>query len=135
MNHEKSKRRTRPPLADALHDDDGVDPRKYLDRRQRKEGEDRKLLMLCSQVAVCLGLSLEGELNDPRLEGIHLESVTPAPDASRLEVLIGIPQEADSAEVLAALNGAAARLRVEVAAVIHRKKAPQLAFRLLRDAP
>jgi hypothetical protein len=67
------------------------------------------------------------------LRDLGVVSVQPAPDESRLLVTVGptLPGPCEPAEVSARLQKALGKLRSEVAATIHRKKVPELAFRVL----
>src|SRR5262249_61660126 len=112
--------------------EDGLDP-----RYDRPAGQDkvpnRKALQLCSQVAETLSGVLAGELGDDVLRDLLVESVTPAPNSSRLLVTLrpapGAPAP-DPAVVAGRLDRARDRLRAEVAAAVHRRRAPDLTFRL-----
>lgn len=87
-----------------------------------------KDLQVCRQVFDALSLALS-ELNDPILEELILESVTPAPNATRVQVLF-VPSRdgVDLDAAKARLEEIAGDLRMEVAAEVTRKKAPELAF-------
>lgn len=82
-----------------------------------------------------LSLAL-GELDDPLLEELILESVTPAPNSSRVQVLF-VPSndKVDVSAALARLEEIAGELRTEVAAEVTRKKAPELVFRIVPRMP
>jgi ribosome-binding factor A len=75
---------------------------------------------------------------DAVLRDVSIVSVTPAPDASRLLVTVAGPSSASAghddagADLLARLDSARGYLRSEVAASIHRKRAPELAFSLAK---
>ncbi len=96
-------------------------------RKSHKQGQ------LCSQVAQAISLTL-GDSTDPRLHDLAVQSVMPAPDGSRLLVIV-VPSEGaelDSLDdILGALEGARTWLRRQVAAEIHRKRAPDLIFQVL----
>jgi ribosome-binding factor A len=95
--------------------------------------KSHKQQQLCSQVAQAISLSL-GDSTDHRLHDLVVQSVVPAPDGSRLLVIVA-PSEAvglDSLdEILGTLEGAHAWLRRQVAAEIRRKRAPDLVFQVL----
>jgi ribosome-binding factor A len=127
-----SRRFSRKPPADLCSEwtaDDGTDPRFSRERPQGKVS-NRKALQLCRQVERALSVLLEGEI----LRELTVQSVVPAPDSRRLLVMFVYhgPESVASADVLAALHGYSARLRGEVAASIHRRKTPELSFRVLR---
>lgn len=91
----------------------------------------RKVQQLCRQVHRALMYVIPGELADPLLQELLVEAVRPAPDASRLLVILTTARSADEAEqILARLEQVRARLRAEAAAAICRKRAPELAFQL-----
>jgi ribosome-binding factor A len=121
----------KPPaeLCAELTAEDGIDPR-FLPRGTPGRVTNRKALQLCRQVERALSVALEGDV----LRDLTVQSVLPAPDSSRLLVSFshhgGEPVE--SADVLAALDEARAKLRGAIAAAIHRKKTPELAFHVVR---
>jgi ribosome-binding factor A len=93
----------------------------------------RKALQLCAQVMRTLNSVLVGEA-DPVLRDLLVAEVVPAPDTRRLLVSVVLTPSAaenDPVEVLNHLHQAQGHLRSEVAAVITRKKAPELSFRVL----
>jgi ribosome-binding factor A len=108
---------------------DGIDPRLAPKRPQGKVA-NRKTLQLCRQVERILSGILEGEV----LRDLSVHSVLPAPDSSRLlaTVVFHGRETVATPDILAALQQAHARLRGEVALAIHRKKTPELTFRVLR---
>lgn len=130
-------KRTRRQLLDycgELHEDDAVDPRDYFKEKRSLGQQGRKSKQLCRQVAETLDLVLSGECRDERLQSLHVLSVEPAPDASRLLVTVesDLPaDEFDHGAILDALASQTGRLRTEIAQSIHRKKVPSLVFNLL----
>ncbi len=120
---------------DAVGPEDGVDPR--YEFRGGSKVSNRKALQLCGQVAEVLHSLFAGECGDDVLRDLLVESVVPAPNTSRLLVTVRQCTSATATapeEVLARLAVAQGLLRSEVAAAIHRRKAPELTFRLI-DAP
>ena len=106
--------------------DDGLDPRDFL-RAPKPRVPNRKALQLCGQVA----RALDGVLRtcgDDVLRDLTVASVVPAPNAGRLLVTVSGPVEAGRA--LEHLRRAAGLLRSEVAAAVHRRRAPELTFRV-----
>jgi ribosome-binding factor A len=127
-----SRRISRKPpvgLCSAWGADDGIDPRLVSERPQGNV-TNRKALQLCRQVERVLSCVLEGDL----LRDLSVRTVVPAPDSSRLLVIVVFhgPGAIATSEILAALHGAQARLRGEVAGAIHRKKTPELTFHVVR---
>jgi ribosome-binding factor A len=112
--------------------DDGQDPKTFF-RKPSGKVANRKALQLCGQVARTLSRVLAGECGDDVLREVIVESVQPAPDSSRLLVTV-LPSPAagavDPATVLERLHRASGMLRSEVAAAIHRRRAPLLTFRV-----
>jgi len=121
----------KPPvnLSSERAEEDRLDPRFEIKGPQGKVG-NRKTLQLCRQVERALSLALEGEL----LRDLTVASVVPAPDSSRMLATVEFHGSASIAttDVLAALENARTRLRREVAGAIHRRKTPELSFRVLR---
>src|SRR5579885_1257312 len=112
--------------------EDGSDPRDFF-RRPEGPVKNRKALQLCGQVAKTLNLAL-GACRDDLLRSLLVASVEPAPTSARLLVTVGpaVPSEPlDAAEALRRLRHAAGRLRSEVSAAVHRRKAPELLFRVV----
>jgi ribosome-binding factor A len=111
--------------------EDGLDPRKDNLKRSRHV-PNRKALQLCSQVEQTLSLVLPA-CGEECLRDLLVTAVVPAPDSTRLLVTLCHAPSAevrDTVVVLAALQRAQPLLRREVAAAIHRKKTPELTFRL-----
>jgi ribosome-binding factor A len=89
-----------------------------------------KDLQLCRQAHEALSAAL-ALVADDVLEDVFIVDVLPAPDASRLVVVVGAPPSADLDEVLVRLEKRSTQLRAEVAESITRKRAPTLAFRVV----
>ncbi len=120
------------PVYGPLGPEDGVDPRTELRDRPRPV-HNRKALQLCSQIAKTLHGALQGECDDEVLRDLLVQSVEPAPDSTRLLVTVSLSPAAPErtpVEVLEHLHQAHGRLRSEIAAAIHRRKTPDLMFRL-----
>lgn len=130
-------RRTREQMlahCGAIHEDDGVDPRQFFKTGRINKKDDRKARQLCRQVAETLDQLLTGEVRDDVLRGLHVVSVVPAPDASRLLVTLqadGEPEELDPSLVESRLAVCRGHLRCEVAAAITRRKTPVLVFSVI----
>jgi ribosome-binding factor A len=121
----------KPPeaLCSAWDADDGIDPR-LAPKRPQVSVVNRKALQLCRQVERALSGALEGDI----LRDLLVHSVVPAPDSSRLLATFTYhgPETVTASDVLTALVAASAKLRSAMAAAIHRKKTPELAFHVLR---
>jgi ribosome-binding factor A len=98
--------------------------------RQEHGQRGHKDLQVCRQVFDALTYAL-AELDDPVIDELVLVSVTPAPNAARVQVNL-VPAHAgvDREAALARLAKVAADLRAEVATEITRRRAPELAFHL-----
>lgn len=110
-------------------EDDGIDPRE--DRRRALAAghkPDRKIWQLCKQVAQTVQLAMGALPQAGTLAGVTVQTVTPAPHAGRLRVILTVPDAQQQAAVLAVVQRHAGRLRSEVAAAITRRRAPELTF-------
>ena len=110
-----------------------VDASLYFgDCERQGEGRraDRKERQLCRQVQEAIGEALSA-LDDVVLSDVWICSVEPAPDASRLAVLVRAPREADPDGVKERLGRVSGYLRTEVAQAISRKRVPTLVFEVL----
>jgi ribosome-binding factor A len=106
--------------------DDGRDPR--LDRREGSgKVPNRKALQLCAQVARTLA-SVFAECADDVLRDLVVESVVPAPNASRLLVSVAPAIAVEAGGVAERLQQARGKLRGEVTAAINRRRMPDLVF-------
>lgn len=115
-----------------IHPDDCIDPRDFFRTKTRRR-DDRKDRQLCKQVYRTLCTLLAGGFADPVIQDLMVESVEPAPDASRLLVTVRPTTLADRvapATVHQHLCRVATVLRIEVAAAICRRKAPELIYRV-----
>ena len=104
-------------------------------RDERREKPDHKAMQVCRAAQRALSLSLGGECDDDVLRSLYVESVLPAPDASRLLVCVVIPRDVDAAteDVLARLQRVGGLLRSAVARAVTRKRAPELSFMPTRE--
>lgn len=92
---------------------------------------DRKAKQICRQVFRTLDLILSGECRDEYLQSLHVISVDPAPDAARLLVTVqsDLPKDQfDRGAILEQLSANKGRFRTEIAAVLNRRKTPNLTF-------
>lgn len=131
----RSRRFERKPpsgVADNLSPEDGVDPR--LQRQAfRPNTSNRKALQLAAQVERTLAQIFAGECADEVLCDLRVESVVPAPDSGHLLVTLSPAETSpELSVVLEHLQRAAGRLRTEVVTSTHRRKAPELIFRVTR---
>ena len=91
---------------------------------------DRKERQLCRQVQEALGEALSS-LDDSVLTDVWIDGVEPAPDASRLAVLLRVSRDVDPERVKERLGRVSGYLRTEVAQAISRKRVPTLVFEVL----
>lgn len=93
----------------------------------RGSRESQKSRQFCRQVQRALNLALA----DCAIDGIgdlFIDEVVPAPDCGRLVVYVLLPVDQPAANVMAALQREAPKLRSEMASAISRKRAPELYF-------
>ncbi|WP_437291509.1 ribosome-binding factor A [Sorangium sp. So ce406] len=90
----------------------------------------RKERQLCRQVQEAVSDAL-ATLHDDVLQGVWVMSVEPAPDASRLAVVVQVGPGTPPDVVAARLEKVSGYVRAEVAGAITRKRAPTLAFQVL----
>jgi ribosome-binding factor A len=74
---------------------------------------------------------LGAEVGDESLALLDVVSVEPAPDSTRLLVTLKRPESMTTEEALERLQVAGKAIRSEVAASIHRKKVPDLVYRVV----
>jgi ribosome-binding factor A len=117
-------------LAAEIGPEDGRDPKEFHQKpwdAPRQAG--RKARQLCGQVKDALHLVLAG-CGDAVLRAVVVVAVEPAPHTGRLRVVCELPPDGgvDRAVAEGHLRRAAGMLRAEVAAVVHRRYAPELTF-------
>lgn len=113
---------------------DGLDPRYDRPDVPRPQGT-RKALQLCREAERTLAAVLAGECDDDLLRELTVLSVVPAPSAGRLLVTVAAPDHVPLEEVLDRLGGVMGQLRSELAAAVRRRRAPELAFQVVRATP
>lgn len=91
---------------------------------------DRKERQLCRQVQEAIGEALSS-LEDEVLLEVYVCSVEPAPDATRLAILVQASKGSDLDAVKERLSRVSGYLRAEVAQAITRKRVPILTFQVL----
>jgi ribosome-binding factor A len=95
---------------------------------------NHKDLQVCRQVHDVLSLAL-AEVDDPVIDQLALISVEPAPGAGRVLVTFAAPASVDPDVALERIRELGPELREEVAAEVHRRRAPELVFRIALPAP
>lgn len=128
----KRKKTVRADLFAFCSDVSERDPAEAQPAHAGRSGGQRKALQLCAQAAQALGYALSWETNDDVIAGLLVESVVPAPNSTHLLVTVTAPSEVPVDEVLNRLPGHIGRLRAEVARSIHRKRVPELSFRVVK---
>ncbi|MEM6989329.1 MAG: hypothetical protein AAF721_02490 [Myxococcota bacterium] len=88
---------------------------------------------MCRQIQRRLDIALGGELDDPALQGLWVQSVRPLGGASTLVVHVVAPSVEQASAAAARLGAARGYLREEIAAAIHRKRTPYLEFVVLAE--
>lgn len=111
-----------------LHADDGPPEHRRAESRD-EHSDDRKTMQLCAQVR----RALHGVIPLPGsafFDGFVVETVEPAPDVSRLRVVISVPLSCahSVASIRGRLSGMAGFVRSEIAPQISRKRVPLLTF-------
>jgi ribosome-binding factor A len=132
MSHPKHRRRRSSASVPFLFDD-GVDPRSLHGDTSAGRAH-HKSLQLCAQAAEALHVALAGECRDPVLQELTVVSVTPAAGSSRIVVSVALPAGDTGVTrelALERLDRAAGLLRCAVAAAVCRRRAPELAFRVV----
>ncbi|HVS35137.1 MAG TPA: hypothetical protein VMS17_06110 [Gemmataceae bacterium] len=112
---------------------DGLDPRLEL-RQEPGKVANRKALLLCGEAERTLSAILSGESGGAVLRNLVVASVKPAPTSARLLVSVypAVPLEGvDPDAILGSLERARGWLRTEVASALHRRRAPDLMFRVV----
>jgi len=101
--------------------------RKYMSSNQHGR-VDRKTMQLCRQIQKALLYAFSSTGCDV-VASLMVEEVTPAPNASRLLVVVSsLDGDLNAAEAISALAKVAPKLRQEVSAAINRRKTPELSF-------
>jgi hypothetical protein len=95
----------------------------------------RKLRQLCAQVERAVSTALWNDCGDPVLLDMFVQSVLPWPNATRLLVVLepsSQEMELDRGDILERVEAVKSTLRAVVADRVHRKRAPELCFEVLR---
>ena len=118
---------------DEVWADGEADPGVYFGETERSRKANWKALQLGKQVERAASLTLASECESEALAGAAVVSVEPAPDASRLRVVVCLASGTNAetmAEARAALAAWVPAVRAEVARSIHRKRVPEIVFEL-----
>jgi ribosome-binding factor A len=108
----------------------------FGERRSRRRGVTFKDQQLCEQVFQILSVAM-ADLGDEVLRQLSIETVEMGPDASRLSVAVLMPpgQAVPWDDVMDRLGRVRGVLRSEIASGIHRKRTPELSFRVVMPEP
>ena len=71
--------------------DDGVDPNEFFKSSSSRTKSNKKSIQLCRQVSCCLSLVL-GDCDDPIVQSLSVVEVIPAPNSSRLLVVLAVDE-------------------------------------------
>ncbi|MEX0711030.1 MAG: RtcB family protein [Pirellulales bacterium] len=97
MKRQKPSRKRLLSLCAEVHPDDGADPKDFFGKQNPHGKSDRKVRQLCSQTGEALSYVLSGECNDDLLRNLEIMRVEPAPDSSRLLVVVRVnPPDAEA---------------------------------------
>lgn len=129
--HEKELARLQ-ALCAALREGDGLDPRFEKKGGASRKDFDRKTYQLASQIGRTLDYVLSGEIQDDELRRLQVKQVIPMQGGRFLVCLAAFDEQplADHNELLRKLVALKKQLRWEVAQAIHRRKTPELEFRI-----
>src|SRR5207244_650002 len=83
---------------DELGSEDGTDPRIFFRKSSRKK-TNRKALQLCGQIAQTISAVLAWESGDDLLRSLIVEAVEPAPDSTRVLVIVSFVSPAPVADI------------------------------------
>ena len=128
-----NRRRPRPPRRNGVRLE-ADEARFFFDLESVRP--DHRVRSLCRQALEAVSLALADADLDERLEGAWTVSVDPAPGPERLLVSVALPSGSSGTRAegaLQALMEKKAWLRSELAQAIHRKRVPDLAFRVVMD--
>jgi ribosome-binding factor A len=128
-----NRRRPRPLRTDGVRLD-ADEARFFFDLESAHP--DHRVHALCRQALEAVSLALAGADLDERLDRSWVVSVDPAPGAGRLLVSVALPAGSTGTAVEGALQALVEKrpwLRSELARAIHRKRVPDLAFRVVMD--
>lgn len=102
-------------------------------RQSEQRRAQRKALQLAQQVERALYWALGTSCDDPVLQSLNVASVEPSPKGGPMFVTLVAGEGVDAADAMRRLNRAYGLLRSEVAREIHRRKVPELTFRVLEE--
>lgn len=131
--HRDRRRRRAPATTEYSHHDPAADPNVLFGAAVPAQAQ-RKLEQLCRQVEERLALVLAGEVDDPHVAALTPIAVEPEPGSGNLVVVLALPPGAgagEAARVARRLEVLRSFLRAEVASAIHRKRTPNLVFRIV----
>jgi ribosome-binding factor A len=131
MKRKKPSARDMLSACSEIRPEDGLDPRMYF-RPKAEKKPNRKALQLCSEVAKAVGFALSWEAGDQLLSSLVVESVVPAPDSGRLLITVSFQGSGavEPERLMERLQRVTGKLRAAVAESIHRRRVPELTFRV-----
>jgi hypothetical protein len=113
-------------LCAQMHEDDGTRPERDSEDLSARKAS-RKDAQLCKQALRALDLHIASAAWAIDM-GLRVDSVEPAPDATRLRVLVRWSPPLERSAALALLQSRRGELRAAVGGAITRKRVPQLVF-------
>jgi len=134
MKRNKQYTPAEPPCAE-LRPDDGIDPAVLFGRQRRPRGRHKKDRQLCGQAFKAFCMVMDQLAHMEWATDLFVAQVTPAPDASRLRVSVGVYGDVPLAEALhrvERLTQHTARFRWELGQAISRKRVPEIFFELTK---
>ncbi|MCA8998063.1 MAG: ribosome-binding factor A [Planctomycetaceae bacterium] len=138
MSHQNRREINLRSLCAEWHEGDGVDPREDMRPGRRRTKLDRKTQQLSRQIQRTLDQVLSGEVADEFLNGLRVVSMVPIAGGSRFLVTLESDrpiEQVSVSEIEKRLDGWKGTLRREVARSIHRRKTPELEFRIIPRLP
>lgn len=127
------KRRDRASLYADFGLEEGSDPREFFQARFERK-RNYKAQQVSREVERTLHYLFNSEKAGELLQDLNLLYVEPVPNSSHLVVVVSPGAESASRselEILEVLQKACGWLRQEIGATLHRRKVPDLSFRVL----
>ncbi len=112
-----------------LGPDDGIDPKDWFRPEPFKRG--RKSLQLCGQIREALYWVLGSQTGDESLALLEVVSVEPLGKTSQMLITLTAPEDVEIEQATRKVQAASKAIRAEVASSIHRRKVPDLFFRVV----
>ncbi len=131
MSRRKSHKYMQESAAE-LGPDDGIDPKQWFHSEAPKRG--RKGLQLCGQIREALYWVLGSQAGDDWLAHLEVHSVQPLGNTSQILITLVAPEDIEIEHATGKVQAASRAIRAEIAAAIHRRKVPDLFFRIVHKS-